>query len=124
MHFFLQMSHAKTNASDAYKVAVLAHRDASSYYNSTVAYVAQGLQLLSNLTEIDNNSTALLEEIQSVADKTLGLVLHLKPEEIKNLARGIDDKVSQLENVDTIIRNTAKDLERVETLKENANNAK
>lgn len=50
--------------------------------------------------------------------------IHLKPEEITELAQKIKEAVESLTNIDPIIAETAADLKKVEELKKNADNAK
>lgn len=50
--------------------------------------------------------------------------IQLKPQEIKDLADQIREKVRSLKNIKSIINETAADSEKVRALKENADEAK
>lgn len=114
------VSHAKTEAVEAYKKAKETFDKVEQTYNSTESMLEEGRNLITNLTNIIANDTASPSEIKEIVDSVLKMDLHLDPEEIKHLANNIDKTVAELENVDTIIENTQHDLEMVENLKTDA----
>ena len=114
------VSHSKTEAADAHKKAKETFEKVQQTYNSTEALLAEGRDLIKNLTDVVSNNTASPNEIKSIAEEILKLDLRLDPAEIKHLANNIDQTVAELENVEQIIENTRHDLELVEGLRNNA----
>lgn len=114
------VSHSKTEAGDAHKKAKETFDKVQQTYNSTEALLAEGRDLITNLTNVVSNNTASPNEIKSIAEEILKLDLRLDPDEIKHLANNIDQTVAELENVEAIIENTRHDLELVEGLRNNA----
>lgn len=114
------VSHAKTEAVEAFKKAKETFDKVENTYNSTEMNLAKGRELIQNLNDILSNNTASPQEIEEIAQSVLALNLHLDPTEIKHLANNIDKTVAELENVETIIEDTQHDLEMVENLKKDA----
>lgn len=114
------VSHSKTEAADASKKAKETFDKVQQTYNSTEALLAEGRDLISNLTNVVSNNTASPNEIKSIAEEILTLDLQLDPADIKHLANNIDQTVAALDNVELIIENTKHDLELVEGLRNNA----
>lgn len=114
------VSHAKTEAADAHKKAKETLKKVQETYNSTEAMLAEGKELITNLTNVSSENDASPDKIKSIADEVLKLDLRLDPDEIKHLANNIDETVAALDNVEIIIENTRHDLELVEGLRNNA----
>jgi coxsackievirus/adenovirus receptor len=114
------VSHAKTEAVEAYKKAKETFDKVEQTFNNTESMLDEGRGLITSLTNILSNNTASPAEIKEIAEGVLRLDLHLDPDEIKHLANDIDKTVAELENVETIIENTQHDLEMVEKLKMDA----
>lgn len=118
------VAHSKTEAADAHKKAKETFDKVEQTFNSTEALLAEGRELITNLTNVISNNTASPNEIKIVAEEILKLNLGLDPDAIKQLANGIEETVGQLENVEMIIENTRHDLDLVENLRDNATAAK
>lgn len=114
------VSHAKTEAVEAYKKAKETFDKVEQTFNDTESMLDNGRGFITILTNILSNNTASPAEIKEIAEGILKLDLHLDPDEIKHLANDIDKTVAELENVETIIENTQHDLEMVEKLKMDA----
>lgn len=65
-----------------------------------------------------------LGELQYLCFQILEKNIQLKPQEIKDLADQIREKVRSLKNIKSIINETAADSEKVRALKDNADKAK
>lgn len=118
------VSHAKTEAGEAYKKMKQTFDKVEQNYNSSSASLSKGRELINELNNVISNNTASPSEIRAIAEKVLELDLHLDQNEIKYLANSIDQTVAELENVELIIENTRHDLELVEGLRNNATEAK
>lgn len=114
------ISQAKSSAIDGYKKANAAFKATEGYYNETEKIISEARDLITALTDLIDNNTASPDEIKSIADQTISKELTLDPDEIKYLAKKIDETVAQLENVDSIIAATRNDMDRVEDLKTDA----
>lgn len=65
----LQLSQAKSNATEAYKRAESALQQANAYFNRTRDQINKGNDLIANLTELLNDKTAPPEEIEKLANE-------------------------------------------------------
>jgi len=63
-------------------------------------------------------------EVRTLGNECLALSISLKPEQILDLARKINETISSLTNIDKILRDTAGDLNTAEQLHEQADRAK
>lgn len=118
------VAHSKTEAADAHKKAKETFDKVEQTFNSTEALLAEGRDLITNLTNVISNNTASPNEIKILAEEILKLNLGLDPDAIKQLANGIEETVLQLDDVEMIIENTRHDLDLVENLRDNATAAK
>lgn len=69
LFWHLQLSQAKTNASEAFKQAEAAYQQSDRYLNRTKALINEGNELIANLTSVLNNNTASPDEIQKLAEE-------------------------------------------------------
>lgn len=71
------LSHAKTNASEAFKKAEKAFQEAEGYLNATQQLSENGKDLITNLTNILNSNLASPSEIKEYIDKVGTLVVEV-----------------------------------------------
>lgn len=65
----MKLSHAKNNATEAFKRAEDACTEANRYLNRTKTLINEGNDLIVNLTTILNNNTASPSEIKKLAEE-------------------------------------------------------
>lgn len=69
MKFPLQLSQAKTNASEGYRRAESAYQQADRYLNTTKDLITEGNELIANLTKVLESNTASPSEIRKLAEE-------------------------------------------------------
>ena len=62
--------------------------------------------------------------LPQVAEEVLAMSITLRPEEVQDLARQINDTIRGLTDIDTILAETRDDLDRANRLKDRARDAK
>ena len=69
-------------------------------------------------------TTEFMGRLFQVAEEVLAMSISLQPEEIRDLARQINETIRGLTDIDTILAETKDDLERANDLKRRAGAAK
>ena len=59
-----------------------------------------------------------------MAEEVLGMTISLTPEQIRDLAKQINDTIKGLTDINSILDATKEDLDKAQKLKERADNAK
>lgn len=108
---------AHGHSQEAYDAAARAH----NMSGEAKANIDDVLERIQTFLEADG---AKPEEIRSVANQVLALSISLRPEQIMELAKQINDTIDSLTNIDTILEATAGDLALARNLKDRADRAK
>ncbi|GAB6026920.1 laminin beta [Chamberlinius hualienensis] len=118
------ISKARTEADKAKVEAQKAYDKALAVNNRSGELKGDVDNLIGQITEFLEDDNAKPQEIQMRADETLEKGIKLRPEEITNLAKQINDTIASLTNIDQILAETADDLARAQALKKQADDAK
>ncbi|XP_033647467.1 laminin subunit beta-1-like [Asterias rubens] len=101
----------------AYDAALMARDEAEGAQTNLTG-------LLQAITDFIEKKKVTPAEIQQVAQMALETRISLTPEEIRDLAKQIEDTVATLENIDKILEDTTDDLKNVLALKDRADKAR
>ncbi|KAK2178481.1 hypothetical protein NP493_542g02038 [Ridgeia piscesae] len=111
---------AETHANEAKAAAQEAYDSASAAKNESEGTLSALDDLMSRITEYMEQNGAKPAEIRQVAEEVLAMSISLQPEEIRDLARQINETIRGLTDIDTILAETKGDLERANDLKARA----
>jgi len=115
---------AETEADAARLLAREALQAAEAAQNRSESAKAEVDELLGQIDEFLEQSGASPADIRSLANDVLAKGISLRPEQITDLARRINETISSLTNIDRILAETSGDLASAKALKERADNAK
>ncbi|XP_064483603.1 laminin subunit beta-1-like isoform X2 [Ornithodoros turicata] len=121
---FSGVSGAKTDADLALEEAKKAFARAQLAKNQSENFSTNLEDLLDRVDRFLNEAAARPSEIRTLAEECLGLSISLEPEQIRELAREINDTIASLTDIDAILKDTAPDLEKAKQLKGSADRAK
>ncbi|XP_006825989.1 laminin subunit beta-1-like [Saccoglossus kowalevskii] len=108
---------AKDKAQMAYDAALQAKTEAEGAQTNLT-------DLLDAITDFLHSEGAKPSDIRRIAEKVLAMKISLTPDEIRELAKEINETIQNLENVDDILDATKDDLDRAKKLKEDAEKTK
>lgn len=74
-------------------------------------------ELTRDLKDFLSSDGATPADVRVLANRVLNMTIELKPEQITDLAKEINDTVSQLTNIESVIKETRQDLEYAKNLK-------
>lgn len=115
---------AEVEADAARLVAREALLAAEAAQNKSETAKAEVDDLMNQIDEFLVQSGATPAEIRSLATDVLSKAISLRPEQITDLARRINDTISSLTNIDAILAETSGDLASAKALKDRADAAK
>ncbi|CAH1782676.1 unnamed protein product [Owenia fusiformis] len=115
---------AKADADDAKDAAQMAYDRAYMAMNQSTTMRDMLLDLLQKIRDFLSQQRATPEEVRTYCEQVLDLVISLKPEEIRNLSRQINETITGLTDIDAILDATRDDLLKAKNLKERADKAK
>lgn len=111
--------------------ATIAHLNAQDAFNLTQDVINKTDKIIKTSNDLTDKITNFFEEEQATpsmvryrAESVLNKNIHLKPDEIRNLADKIGNIVVSLTDSNKIITDTAPDLQMANNLEESANRAK
>lgn len=97
---------------------------AETAQNRSEAAKAEVEELINQIDEYLEDSGASPADIRTLATSVLSKAISLRPEQITDLARRINDTISSLTNIDAILAETSGDLASAKALKDRADAAK
>lgn len=115
---------AETEADAARVLAREALHAAELAQNRSASAKAEVDELMNQIDEYLEESGASPSDIRSLATDVLSKGISLRPEQITDLARRINDTISSLTNIDAILAETSGDLASAKSLKDRADAAK
>ncbi|XP_077998074.1 laminin subunit beta-1-like [Glandiceps talaboti] len=108
---------AKDAAQMAYDAALQAKTEAEGAQTNLT-------DLLDAITDFLHSEGAKPSDIRRIAERVLGMTISLTPDEIKALAREINETIQNLDNIEAILNATKDDLDRAKKLKADAERTK
>ena len=118
------MTLAKRAADEAHRLAEMAFTGAQLNYNRTDATKLRVQELLIQISDFLAGDGATPQAIRDMAQDTLDMSISLRPEQITDLARQINETIASLTNIQAILDATAEDLATAKSLKQRADAAK
>jgi coxsackievirus/adenovirus receptor len=115
---------ARHKSDEALREAKAAYERAISAKNTSEETTLEVQELLDRIEEFLREEASRPAEIRTMAEECLALEISLKPEQIQELARQINDTISGLTDITRILMETAGDLANANRLKERADRAK
>ncbi|XP_054721557.1 laminin subunit beta-1-like [Uloborus diversus] len=119
-----EVGEARQDADEALEEARLAHERAQAAKNRSENATGVIEELLDKIDIFLESGGAKPAEIRELAEECLRLSISLEPEQIRILARQINDTIANLTNIDAILDATASDLAEAQALKNRADRAK
>jgi len=118
------VTQAKRAADEAYSLAQMAFTGAELNNNRTQTTKLRVEELLQEIGDFLSNQGATPAAIRAMAEETMSKSISLRPEQITDLARQINETISSLTNIQAILDETAGDLATANSLKRRADAAK
>jgi coxsackievirus/adenovirus receptor len=115
---------ARHKSDEALREAKAAYERAISAKNTSEETTLEVQELLDRIEEFLREEASRPAEIRTLAEQCLALEISLKPEQIQQLARQINDTISGLTDITRILMETAGDLANANRLKDRADRAK
>lgn len=115
---------ARHKSEEALREAMAAYERAIFAKNTSEETTLEVQELLDRIEEFLREDTSRPAEIRTMAEECLALEISLKPEQIQELARQINDTISGLTDITRILIETAADLANANRLKDRADRAK
>ena len=120
----LQVTLAKRAADEAHRLAEMAFTGAELNHNRTDAAKLRVEELLVQINDFLSGDGASPQAIRDMAQETQDMSISLRPEQITELARQINETMASLTNIQDILDDTAEDLAAAKSLKQRADAAK
>ena len=115
---------AKRAADEAHSLAQMAFTGAELNHNRTETTKQRVEELLIQIDEFLAEDGASPQAIRDLARETQDMSISLRPEQITELARQINETIASLTNIQGILADTAEDLAMANALKRRADDAK
>lgn len=119
-----EISKAKQEADEAREEAQKAYDLAFEAKNRSGEVRDNVNDLLDRITGFLEDESAKPQEIRARAEATLAMDIKLRPDEITDMAKQINDTIASLTDIDDILAATAEDVARAEDLKKRADAAR
>ncbi|XP_070559223.1 laminin subunit beta-1-like [Ptychodera flava] len=115
---------AEEEAETAKDLAQMAYDMALTAKTETEGAQTNLTDLLDSITDFLHSEGAKPADIRRIAERVLAMSISLTPDEIRDLAKEINETIQNLDNIDAILDETRDDLDRAKQLKEDAEKAK